>query len=129
MRLILATAVAAFASFTAPALADETYDACVQKGMTDADYGDCGSAWLQRADAELNQMWHALREMMSEETKKVVLEEQRAWNAYKEKSCLFWASGEYGTMGSVLSYPPCRAGVIEARTAQLGQYLDDLKDQ
>jgi uncharacterized protein YecT (DUF1311 family) len=57
------------------------------------------------------------------------VDEQRAWNAYKEKACLFWASGEYGTMGSVLSYPPCFARVIELRTGELRAYHEALQEQ
>jgi uncharacterized protein YecT (DUF1311 family) len=113
----------------APALADDAYDACVAKGQTDMDYRECGGAWLERADADLNRMWKALRDITTPETGKALLEEQRAWNAYKEKSCLFWASGEFGTMGSVLNFPACRAAVIEARTTELGSYLDELKRQ
>lgn len=129
MRLLLSAAVLALAWSAMPASADDEYDACMGKGVTNMDYRECGGAYLERADADLNQMWRALRELMSEETTKFMLDEQRAWNAYKEKSCLFWASGEYGTNGSVLSFPPCRANVIEARTAELGEYLDSLKDQ
>jgi uncharacterized protein YecT (DUF1311 family) len=113
--------------FAAPAPADEAYDTCVGKGQTDMDYRECGGAWLERADADLNRMWKALRDMSTPETGKALLEEQRAWNAYKEKSCLFWASGEYGTIGSALNFPACRAAAIEARTIELGNYLDELK--
>jgi len=128
MRIWTSAAVLAL-SLATPALADQAYDACVSKGQTDADYRECGGAWLERADADLNKMWKALHEITTPDTGKALLEEQRAWNAYKEKSCLFWASGEYGTMGSALSFPACRAAVIEARTTALGEYLDELKDQ
>lgn len=110
-----------------PALADEAYDACVAEGETNAEYRECGGAWVERADAELNEAWKALRDFTTPETGKLLLDEQRAWNAYKEKSCLFWATGEYGTNGSALSYPACRAAAIEARTTELGRYLDELK--
>ena len=133
MRLLLAAALAAaalaIAALASPALADEKYDACVDKGMTDADYRECGSAWLQRADDDLNAAWKELRKLASEETAKWLLEEQRAWNTYKEASCMFWGSGEYGTMGTVLSFPPCRAEIIEARTAQLREYHEFLREQ
>jgi uncharacterized protein YecT (DUF1311 family) len=127
MRLL--PAVAVLAALASPALADEEYDQCVDKGQTDADYRECGYAWIERADAELNAAWKELRAISSEETAKLLLDEQRAWNAYKEKSCLFWASGEYGTIGSVLTYPPCFAGVIEARTAELRAYHEGLQEQ
>ncbi len=129
MRLLVATAGFALALLASPAIADEVYDACVDKGETDADYRVCGHAWVERADAGLNAAWRELRAASSDETAKLLLDEQRAWNAYKEKSCLFWASGEYGTIGSALTYPPCRAQVIEARTAELQAYLEGLEEQ
>lgn len=128
MRTLAAAALLILGAAT-PALADDSYDSCVAKGQTDMDYRECGGAWLERADADLNRTWKALREIATPETGKALLEEQRAWNAYKEKSCLFWATCEYGTIGSVLNFPACRASVIEARTTELGNYLDGLKQQ
>lgn len=122
MRIFLPAAASALLALAVPATADEKYDACVEKGMTNADYQDCGSAWIERADAELNVAWRALRAIASEQSAKLLLDEQRAWNAYKEKACAFWASGEYGTIGSALAYMPCLARVIEARTAELRVY-------
>lgn len=55
-------------------------------------------------------------------TKADLLEEQRAWNAFKEKSCLFYANGDWGREGQVLSFPNCRASVIAERTATLEAY-------
>lgn len=128
MRLPAACLLLALAASAAPAAADDAYDACVAKGQTDADYRDCGNAWLERADAALNSAWRALRKDATSGTITLLLDEQRAWNAYKEKSCLFWASGEYGTIGSILNFTACRAGVIETRTAELDGYLDELKE-
>ncbi len=129
MRLLLAASIAIFAAAAPlPAQADDEYDTCMGKGMTDADYRECGGAYIGRADAELNAAWRELRQQSSEETRKWLLDEQRAWNEYKEKSCLFWGTGEYGTIGSAMTYPPCRARVIEARTAELREYLEGIQE-
>ena len=128
MRTLFALLLLAFAALGSPAAADEEYDACIEKGITDPDYRECGSLYLQRADADLNAAWRELREVASDETRKWLLEEQRAWNSYKEKACLFWGTGEYGTMGSVLSFPPCLGAVIEKRTAELRDYREALRD-
>lgn len=128
MRIKTAAVLLILAAAT-PAKADKLYDSCVAQGLTSMDYRECGDAWLERTDADLNRTWKALRDIATLQTGKALLEEQRAWNAYKEKSCLFWASGEYGTIGSALNFPACRASVIEARTTELGTYLDELKSQ
>ena len=129
MRWLFIAAVLLFSGLAAPAFADDAYDACVEKGETDMDWRECGSTWVERADAELNAMWRELRDTASEESMAALLHEQRAWIAYKDKSCMVWASGEYGTIGSVLYFPPCRARVIEARTGELGGYLDGILEQ
>ena len=51
-----------------------------------------------------------------------LLEEQRAWIAFKEASCRFYASGSFGREGQVLSVPVRRAGIIAQRTATLEGY-------
>ncbi len=39
---------------------------------------------------------------------------------------MFWGSGEFGTMGTVLSFTPCRAEIIEARTpAGIQGFIED----
>lgn len=129
MRRFFLSGFLLLAGLGLPAFADDAYDACVEKGQTDMDWRECGSAWVERADAGLNAMWRELRAQSSDETKSALLDEQRAWIAYKDKSCMLWASGEYGTIGSVLYFPPCRARVIEARTGELSAYMDGLLEQ
>ncbi len=131
MRIVPMVAAASFAlsMHSAPARADYLqYQKCVGAGAaTNAAWSECGAAWIERADAALNATWKELRSVLAGETAQAMLEEQRAWNAYKEKSCMFWASGEYGREGQVISYPACRAEVIEERTARLKLYLDRVK--
>ena len=64
------------------------------------------------------------RAMASEDSRKALIEDQRAWNAWKEKSCMIYATSDFGREGQVINYPTCRADVIEARTT----YLKSLKD-
>jgi uncharacterized protein YecT (DUF1311 family) len=108
-----------------PVHADSEYRKCVDAGgATNAAWSECGGEWMKRADAELNATWKDLRLVVAGDTAQALLDEQRAWNAYKEKSCMFWASGEYGREGQVINYPACRAEVIEERTARLKHYLE-----
>ena len=92
--------------------------------------GECGDAWLEREDARLNAAWKSVVGKAGESTKAALLGEQRAWNAFKEKSCLFYADAEgtFGTAGRFLSFPACRAAVVVARTEALediGTFLSD----
>ena len=120
LALLTATVVAT------PAFADDVYDKCIDASDgTNMAWGQCGSQWMERADKAMNTAWKELRKTVDGDTAKALLDEQRAWNAYKEKSCLFYASGDFGREGQVLSYPACRAGVIEARTSDLKSYLSD----
>ena len=123
----LAAACSILLAFATSALAvDAEYKKCVDKSDgTNVAYSDCGYAMLKRDDDRLNAAWKdALAAMPSDESKKSLLEEQRAWNAYKEKSCLIYTGDDFGREGQVLNYPTCRAEVIESRT----RYLRTLKD-
>jgi uncharacterized protein YecT (DUF1311 family) len=117
--------VALFLLAAAPALADAEYDKCIaDSDGTNTAYAACGSEWIERADDELNATWQALKAEAAEDVYQELLAEQRAWNDYKEKSCLFLATGWFGREGQAISYPDCRARVIEARTAELNTYID-----
>lgn len=108
-----------------PAAADTEYDQCIaDSDGSNAAYTACGGDWIKRADDELNATWQSLRAEASEAVYPEILAEQRAWNDYKEKSCLFLATGWFGREGQAISYPDCRARVIEARTEELNAYID-----
>ena len=110
-----------------PALAaDDEYRRCIDKSDgTNVAWSECGYAMLKRADDRLNAAWKtAIAAMPGEASRKALLDEQRAWIAYKEKSCTLYAGDDFGREGQVLSYPGCRADVIDART----KFLQSLKN-
>ena len=58
IRLILPLlAAAAGIAIAAPAHADPDYDTCLEASGSNADYATCGSAMLDRREAELNRVW------------------------------------------------------------------------
>lgn len=119
------TAVLALATLllAAPVQADEEYDACIeQSDDSNQAWALCGNAWIEREDDRLNEAWKRLLDGASEQMTSDLRAEQRAWNSYKELSCLFYANGEFGREGQVLSFPACRAAVIANRTAELDAY-------
>lgn len=112
-----------FLGFVGPAAADEIYDKCINESDGgNAAWSDCGSAWLKREDDKLNAVWKRIHEKVPAQTKADLLEEQRAWNAFKEKCCRFYANGDWGREGQVLHFPNCVASLIAERTATLEAY-------
>lgn len=105
----------------APARADDVYDSCIEEAETNADFSACGSALLERREAELNRVWKEVVQDLDPGVKKALLDEQRAWIAYKDKSCLTWTTGYFGREGQVIHFYVCRADVIDAR-------IDDLEN-
>ena len=110
----------------APAHADAVYDGCAAKAVSNVDYSDCGSAWIMREDKRLNAAWKRLYPDLPPQSKKDLLAEQRLWIAYKDKSCLWRANGDWGREGQVIAYPTCRAKVIGDRAAYLEMMIADM---
>jgi uncharacterized protein YecT (DUF1311 family) len=97
----------------------QTYDRCMAKAVTNPDYGACGGARTQADDALLNETWRGVYGGMDNpEGKAALLDEQRAWIAYKDKSCLWNLEGQ-GREGQVIHFPQCRSTVIEDRILDL----------
>ncbi len=110
MRLVLC--LIALAAVGGPAAAsDSEYKTCLDRSDgTNAAWSECGGAMLQRADARLNAAWKiAMSAMPTDSAKQILREEQRAWNAYKEKACMIYVGGDYGRRtGADLSILPRR---------------------
>ena len=100
---------------------DDGYDTCMETAVTNPDFAACGTQLLGRRDAELNRVWKAAIAYMDVPTKQAVLDEQRLWNAFKEKSCRYWMTGAFGSEGQTIHFYTCRAGVIDARIEYLGE--------
>jgi uncharacterized protein YecT (DUF1311 family) len=105
---------------------DAEYRRCIARSDgTNTAWGLCGTALIEREDIRLNAAWKRVYAAGAETKSKDLLDEQRAWNAFKETSCRFYASGTFGREGQVLSFPVCRAGIIAQRTAILEGYGAD----
>ena len=105
-----------FALFVAiPAHADPLYDRCAAKAVTNPDYAICGGAMLDRLEASLNATWKSVYPGFPAEAKPALLDEQRLWVAFKDKSCLVYATTAFGREGQVIDYFACRAKVLTDR--------------
>lgn len=131
-RLLLALSPLALSAgwgVAPPALAQDErepeYGRCLDRATTNPQFSACGGAMLVRREAALNSIWKSTYASLDAAAKKALLDEQRAWIAYKDKSCTAFTTGYFGREGQVIHYYTCRAGVIDARIA----YLKDLVDQ
>lgn len=123
-RALLAAGV--FGALVVSVEADDAYKRCIDASDgTNPAWAACGGAWVAREDAKLNAAWKRLYAVSEPATKKDLLEEQRAWNAFKDKACQFYANGDFGREGQVLHFPSCRAELIAQRTATLDSYGAD----
>ncbi len=107
-------------------VADSAYDACMAKATSNVDFSTCGGEWNAREDAKLNATWKKVFALTSGQTKTDLLAEQRAWVAFKEKACAFYANGDWGREGMVIDHPACTAQIIADRTKSLeaiGEFL------
>lgn len=100
------------------------YGRCVDRAKTNPQFSACGGALLERREAVLNRVWKSTYATLDAAAKKALLDEQRAWIAFKDKSCAPFTTGYFGREGQVIHYYSCRAGVIDARIT----YLKDLVD-
>ncbi|MFO1136443.1 MAG: lysozyme inhibitor LprI family protein [Rhodoblastus sp.] len=109
------------------ARADEAaYRACLGKaGANETALSRCGDEWATRAEAAMGAAFKsALGDMPGEAAKKALAEEQAAWAAFRDKSCLMFSSGDFPRDVGAVSFAVCRAGLIEARA----KYLKGLTD-
>jgi uncharacterized protein YecT (DUF1311 family) len=118
--------VGVLVALSVPAAADEAYRRCIDNSNgTNPAWAACGGEWVAREDAKLSAAWKRLLATSGPAVRKDLLDEQRAWNAFKEKSCRFYDNGAFGREGQVLHFPACRAALIAQRSATLDGYGAD----
>ncbi len=100
---------------------------CVDATKTNVEWAQCGKAEIKRQETRLNAAWKQAFACFDGEAmaaaKQSFLEEQRLWVKWKDASCDFYSDGQaFGREGQVLSYPACRAAVIQQRTQFLEKF-------
>lgn len=105
---------------------DQAYRACVGKAGTNGPaLASCGADSIRRAEAALGPaLKAALADMPGKAARQALVEEQEAWVAFRDKSCLLYAGGDFARDAELVSFAVCRSGVIAART----KYLERLTD-
>lgn len=98
------------------------------KAETQMEMNDCSRLGYAAADKALNAAWKKVVAKIGAESgkrKKLLVETQRAWIAFRDKECEFESSEfEGGTMRPMIENS-CLAGLTEARTKVLELLLED----
>lgn len=119
-KLMSAAAFAATSLVAIPAGADPLYDKCAAAAVTNPDYAVCGAAMIDRLEASLNATWKSVYPGFPAEAKPALIEEQRLWVAFKDKSCAAYSTtSAFGREGQVIGFFACRGRVLTDRIDQL----------
>jgi len=100
---------------------------CIDATKSNMEWQQCGETELKRQEARLNAAWKQAFACFEGEAmaaaKQSFLDEQRLWVKWKDASCNFYGDGQaFGREGQVLSYPACRASVIQQRMRFLEKF-------
>lgn len=119
------TAAVVLALSYGPAVAsDAQYTACIDATVKNDEWAACGGALIERNEAKMDEQLQRLREVSDPETMATIDGEQEAWTAFREAACQIYANASnFGREGQVLSYPLCKAKLVEERAEQLRDYV------
>ncbi|WP_386083075.1 lysozyme inhibitor LprI family protein [Vreelandella sp. F11] len=81
--------------------ARQSHDACLESAVTTVDIVACITEEFEREDKRLNDNYQQLRSQLSDSRQEQLLTAQRAWIAYKEANCDFYANPEGGTLARI----------------------------
>lgn len=119
MRMRFVSLVGLLVLWSGPVFADDAYDKCMKESDgTNTSWSECGTALLKREEARLTEAWKKMFKYAQGRDRELLLDEQRAWIAFKDKSCNFNLE-DHGREGIVLHFPICRAEVLVQRRKQL----------
>lgn len=115
-----------YSSFAAPETQISQTVQCKPDGNT-LEMRKCASDQYQIADQKLNQTYQKLMGQLSPERKKRLIEAQRAWISFRDKTCSFEASEVLGGTAEPLFLTQCLAKVTQQRVQDLQNYLAEIK--
>ena len=123
--LVVSTAaVLAFSSVPCSAASQASdpntvYGACMAEAESNLAFAKCGGVLLQSQEARLNATWRAVYQKLDKSAKAALLDEQRAWIVFKDKSCGLYRGFSFGREGQVIDFYMCRATVLTDRINEL----------
>lgn len=108
------------------------YARCLQvarPAAVDAQTGECARGEIARVDARLNSLWPRVLEAAGGRNSEIgtaLVEEQRAWIAFKSVNCRHYNAQPTGTMEMHLFGPWCELQTLRDRVAYLESVLVEL---
>jgi uncharacterized protein YecT (DUF1311 family) len=116
--------VVASTALAAEAPTSAAHTACMDKsgGVTSAML-DCIATELQRQDARLNKAYRAAMTPLSASRKKQLLAAQRAWLAFRDANCQFYADPDGGSVVTVV-VNDCVLSATASRAFELENLAD-----
>lgn len=109
---------------------DLTTDSCIEKNPSTAGMLECYTRAEKEWDDELNRIYKLLKSELKPDAQDALKEAQRAWITQRDKE-FGLITAIHGQMEGTMWIPVMaakRADVVKARTLELQDYLDLLKD-
>lgn len=120
MAIFSATTILAISLGAGAARAEAIYDTCMARAETNTDFSNCGGAFVARLEARMTTVWKRVYPSLSGEGKADLLAEQRAWIAYKDAACLYFADlPQFGAETRSIGLPRCKARILKERIRAL----------
>lgn len=113
-------------SFAQPATVISQNVKCKPDGNT-LEMRKCADDQYAIADKKLNQTYQQLISQLSPQRKQRLIEAQRAWISFRDKTCQFESSQMLGGSAEPLLRTTCLTRVTQQRVQDLQNYLADLK--
>jgi uncharacterized protein YecT (DUF1311 family) len=121
--------VALSLALAAQAPEDPIEDACYERDYSQQAMNRCAGDAYQRADAALNAQWAKVLAAYGgdAETKKLLLDGQRAWLKYRDAQCQLAALDSRGGSIWLLINSGCLASLTRQRTQELKELIDGVE--
>lgn len=101
-------------------------DECMDAAQDQASMTACAAQAYQASDAELNRLFHEIRQRLGDdaETRMLLRDAGRAWIAFRDAECAFAASAVAGGSAYPMVHDLCLDDLTQSRIAEFRQYLD-----
>ena len=128
MLPILITPVLAAADVQRPTPEDPVENACYERDQSQQGMNMCAGDAYQRADKALNAQWAKVLALYDDpESKKLLLDAQRAWLKYRDAHCQVAAYDSRGGSIWLLINSGCLASLTRQRTQELKELIDGVE--
>ena len=98
---------------------------CMDAAETQAAMNVCAQQEYQVADAELNTLYHEIRQRVGDDSDKrqLLQDAKRVWITYRDAECAFAGSATAGGSAYAMAYDFCLADMTQTRIETFRAYL------